>query len=119
MSRYFITTGSERMETGKTVHWTFADVGCELDAKVKKVEKDRHISFLWSASGVEALVEMRLKPIGEAATLVKVSESGWPIDEKGIARFVTQSKGWVHFLCCLKAFLEYGVNLRSGGGTKI
>jgi len=81
------------METGKMVHWTFADVGCELDAKVKKVEKDRYISFLWSASGVEALVEMRLEPIDGAATLVKVSESGWPIDEKGIERCVGQSKG--------------------------
>lgn len=115
MSRYFITTSSHRMETGKTVHWSFADVGVELDAKVKKVEEDRYVSFVWSASGVEALVEMKLEPIGETATLVKVSETGWPSDESGIARCVEQSKGWVHFLCCLKAFLEYGINLRSGG----
>jgi uncharacterized protein YndB with AHSA1/START domain len=115
MSRYFITTGSDRMATGKTIHWTWADVGAELDVRVKKVEPDRHISFLWTASGADSLVELRLEPAGDDATVVWVSESGWPPDAEGITRCIEQTAGWVHFLCCLKAFLEHGIDLRTGG----
>ncbi len=114
MSHYFISSGSGRMESGKTTRWAFDDVGKSLDVKVERVEQDRFVSFLWSASGVEALVEMQILP-GDTASLLKVSESEWPPDEKGIARCVEQTQGWVHFLCCMKAYLEYGINLRKGG----
>jgi len=116
MSHYFISSGSGRMESGKTVRWVFDDAGMGLDAKVQRVEPDKFVSFLWSASGVEALVEMEMVPAG-AATLLRVSESEWPSDEKGIARCVEQTQGWMHFLCCMKAYLEYGINLRKGGSA--
>jgi len=114
MSHYFISSGSSRMESGKTVRWVFDDAGMALEATVKHVEPDKFVSFLWSASGVEALVEMEMERAG-AATLLRVSESEWPPDERGIARCVEQTQGWVHFLCCMKAYLEFGVNLRMGG----
>jgi uncharacterized protein YndB with AHSA1/START domain len=112
MSHYFISSGSARMESGKTVHWVFDGAGAGLDATVKRAEPDRFVSFLWSASGVEALVEMEIVP-AEGGTLLKVSESEWPADAKGTARCVEQTQGWTHFLCCMKAHLEYGINLRS------
>lgn len=118
MSRYFITSGSGRLETGRTVHWVFKDVGAELDVRVGRVEADRFVSFSWSASGVEALVEISLEPDGSDATMVYISESGWPMDEMRVARLVEQSKGWVQFLCSLKAYLEGGVDLRAGGRLK-
>ena len=114
MSHFFISSGSGRMETGKTLRWVFDGGGTGLEVKVQRVELDRFVSFQWSASGVEALVEMHLDPRG-AATLVKVSESEWPADEKGIARCVEQTQGWMHFLCCMKAYVEHGINLRQSG----
>jgi uncharacterized protein YndB with AHSA1/START domain len=102
------------MESGKTVRWVFDGGGAGLDVKVQRVERDRFVSFQWSASGVEALVEMHVDPKG-STTLAKVSESEWPADEKGIARCVEQTQGWMHFLCCMKAYLEYGINLRRSG----
>ena len=94
--------------------WTWADKGARLTVRVQKVEKDSNISFLCSASGVESLVEMELVPVNETATVVKVTETGWSSDPQGIARLAEQTQGWVHFLCCLKAFLEFGINLRAG-----
>ena len=41
-----------------------------------------------------------------------MSESGWPPDDQGIQRCLEQMQGWVHMLCCLKAYLEHGINLR-------
>ena len=114
MSHYFISSGTGRMQSGKTVHWKF-DKGGGLDARVERIEPDRFVSFSWSASGTEALVTMELLPLDDHATLVKISESEWPPDEKGIARCIEQTQGWMHFLCCLKAYLEYGINLRRSG----
>jgi uncharacterized protein YndB with AHSA1/START domain len=107
MSKYFISSSSGRLEAGKTVHWVFADVPVELNVEVTEVEERRFISYQWSASGVKTKVIIDLKPVGEAATSVRILESGWPSNSMGIARCIEQSKGWVHFLCCLKAFLEY------------
>ena len=35
-------------------------------------------------------------------------------DDEGIQLAIGQSVGWANFLACLKAFLEYGINLRKG-----
>lgn len=111
MSHYFISSGTGRMQNGKTVHWKF-DKGGGLDARVERIEPDRFVSFSWSASGIEALVAMELVPVGDAGTLVRITESEWPPNEEGIARCIEQTQGWMHFLCCMKAYLEYGINLR-------
>jgi uncharacterized protein YndB with AHSA1/START domain len=76
MAMYFITSGSGRLETGKTIRWSFKDVGSELDVKVTRVEADRLVSFTWTASGVETIVEIGLKPDGKDTTMVYVSETG-------------------------------------------
>jgi len=35
-------------------------------------------------------------------------------DEAGIKWLKSNTEGWANFLACLKAFLEYGINLRKG-----
>ena len=116
MSHYFISSGSARMEERKTVTWKWADFGnAKADVKVQHIEKDKYISFLWSASGVEAsLVEIRLEAVNPDTTLVRITEAGWDKDDAGIARVVQQTHGWVHFLCGLKVYLEHGINIRIG-----
>jgi hypothetical protein len=41
-----------------------------------------------------------------------VREDGWESDEKSIKRYGQQIHGWVDMVTCIKAFLEYGINLR-------
>jgi uncharacterized protein YndB with AHSA1/START domain len=115
MSKYFITTSTGRMESDKTLTWSWKDYNAEHEVKVKSVEKDKLVSFTWEGSGVECLVVISLEPKKESQTLVKIIESGWPVDFQGATRCMGQVEGWTHFLCCLKAYLEYGVNLRVGG----
>jgi uncharacterized protein YndB with AHSA1/START domain len=114
MSHYFISSDTGRMQSGKTVHWKF-DKGGGLDARVERTDQDWFVSFFWTASGIEALVAMELVPAGDNGTVLKISESEWPRDEKGTARCIEQTQGWTHFLCCMKAYLEYGINLRKSG----
>jgi uncharacterized protein YndB with AHSA1/START domain len=115
MANYFISSGSDRLEEGKTIIWKWNDAGVELPITVKKVENEQHfLSFLWSASGVETTVEFRLESLEKGRTLVKVREDGWESDEQGIKRYGEQTQGWVDMVTCMKAFLEFGINLRKG-----
>jgi len=45
---------------------------------------------------------------------VTVSEKGRENDEPGIYWLKGNTEGWANFLACLKAYLEYGINLRQG-----
>ncbi|MEA2559751.1 MAG: hypothetical protein QOH06_1255 [Acidobacteriota bacterium] len=112
MSHYFISSGTGRLDSGNQINWEWHGVEAQLPVTPQEIEKDTSISFLWSASGVETKVVILLEPLDPAATKVKVSESGWPRDDQGIARCLEQMQGWVHMLCCLKAYLEHGINLR-------
>ena len=51
-------------------------------------------------------------------TQVNISEKSRPNDEEGIKWFKSNTEGWANFLCCLKAYLEYGINLRKGAFEK-
>lgn len=115
MSCYFISWGSGRLDAGKPVTWKWEDYGAQATVTPGDILGDRRVSFLWAGSGAETRVVIDLEPDDSAATIVKVSEAGWPSDAQGIARCMEQTQGWMHMLCCLKAYLEYGINLRTGG----
>jgi len=118
MNKYFISTSTGRMESGKALTWAWEDYDATHEIIVKDVEKDKVVSFTWEGSGIECLVVITLEQKGENQTLVKITESDWPADFEGANRCMGQVEGWTHFLCCLKAYLEYGVNLRVGGVIK-
>jgi len=118
MKEYFISSSTGRMESGKDLTWTWDDFEAKHEIKVGKLEKEKTVSFEWNASGVKCVVVITLEPKGENRTLVKVTESEWPADYKGANQCMSQVEGWTNFLCCLKAYLEYGINLRIGAFIK-
>ena len=58
MNKYFISTSTGRMESGKTLTWTWEDFEGEHEVKVGKIEKDKVVSFEWNGSGVNCVVVM-------------------------------------------------------------
>jgi uncharacterized protein YndB with AHSA1/START domain len=114
MSCYFLSKGSGRLESGKEVIWKFPEFEMEFPVRVDKVVKDQYVSFFWESDGLELLVEITLKPGKEETTIVEVTEKSRENDEKGIAWLKGNTAGWANFLDCLKAYLEYGINLRKG-----
>ena len=118
MNKYFISTSTGRIESGKSITWTWEDFEGEHEIKIGKIEKDKTVSFEWNGSGVNCVVVITLEPKGENKTLVKITEADWPADYKGANRCMGQVEGWTNFLCCLKAYLEYGIDLRVGGVMK-
>jgi uncharacterized protein YndB with AHSA1/START domain len=114
MSGYFISRATGPMKAGETIEWAFDDVGAKLSVDVIEIDANRGIVFDWSASGVKARVTMKLEPRGNDATLVTITEAGWPMDAAGVKRALGQTAGWTDFLCCMKAYLQHGINLRLG-----
>ena len=115
MSNYFISSGSDIMEGGKTVRWKFPEFDFTFDVKVVNVIPGELVSFEWDgAEGKSTLVEINLTKVNETQTLVKVTEGELPADESGINWLAQNSGGWANFLACMKAYLEYGINLRRG-----
>lgn len=117
LSGYFTTGGaSGPLDEGKTVTWDFADFPGAFPVYVKKVVPNRLIAFEWAAEsgGYNTRVEMTFEPLNARSTLVKITESGWKADQKGLESSYKNCEGWTQMSCSLKAYLEHNINLRKG-----
>jgi uncharacterized protein YndB with AHSA1/START domain len=114
MSSYFTAKSSGRMEEGKKLTWRFPEFDMDFPVRVGKIETNKLITFYWEMDGVEMEVEINLKPDYEDSTVVLISEKERNNDEAGIRWLKGNTEGWANFLASLKAYLEYGVNLRKG-----
>jgi uncharacterized protein YndB with AHSA1/START domain len=83
---------------------------------VKKVVPNELIVFEWEAAdgGYNTRVEIYFDPLGKDETLVKISESAWKENQRGLDSSYQNCQGWMNMVSCLKAYLEYGINLRNG-----
>lgn len=117
MTNYFISKSSGKMEEDTTLTWKFPEFETEFPIHVNKIEQDRYISYHWETTGEKLLVEITLDPVKDDATVVTVTEKSRANDETGIQWLGGNSAGWANFLASLKAYLEYGINLRKGAFT--
>src|SRR5512140_1744906 len=114
MSNYFISSASGRMEDGKKITWRFPEFDMDIPIRIGKIEPDKFISFYWDVDGLELLTEIALTPKVNNSTLIRITEKSRENDEAGIKWLTGNTEGWANFLACLKAYLEYGINLRKG-----
>ncbi|WP_126969486.1 SRPBCC domain-containing protein [Gynurincola endophyticus] len=114
MSNYFIKNATARLVANTTVQWSFPEFPDSFPVQVKTVKANEYISFNWSGGGDDQLVEITLNNTTNNSTIVKVIEHSMPVTEEGIQQMKQQTEGWANFLACLKAYLEYGINLRKG-----
>ena len=130
LSGYFTTGGaSARLETGTTVTWDFADFPGAFPVEVVEVEKNRKIVLRWDATdgnpaeqgpenvvlaNYKTTITMTFEPVNGNRTLVTIAEEGWRETQGGLAASYGNCQGWSQMLCALKAYVEYGINLREG-----
>jgi uncharacterized protein YndB with AHSA1/START domain len=116
LSAYFTTGGAKgALETGKTVTWDFHDFPGAFPVNVNRVVKNREIVLTWgSPLGGSNRVRFRFKRISPKSTEVRITESGWPDTPKGRKASYGNCMGWSQMLAALKAWCEYGLNLRQG-----
>lgn len=115
MSHYFISESSGRMEEGKIINWKFPEFEEAFPVKILKIVPNEFISFEWDgAKGQKLKVEIRLEKMEGPSTLVRVTEGKMEADAAGIHWYGQNTEGWANFLASLKAYVEYGINLRKG-----
>jgi uncharacterized protein YndB with AHSA1/START domain len=100
------------MEEGRQLKWRFPEFDMEFPIRVGKIERDKYISFYWDIDGIELLVEIMLSSGDSTGTIVTITEKSRKNDEAGIRWLKGNTEGWANFLACLKAYLEFGINLR-------
>ena len=102
------------MEAGSSLVWRFPEFDMDVPVEVGKVIPDSLISYEWDNDGKKTAVEMHLTAVNDNVTIVEITEKSMDNDEAGIKWLKQNTEGWANFLCCLKAWLEYGINLRNG-----
>ncbi|QBE47888.1 SRPBCC domain-containing protein [Leucobacter triazinivorans] len=122
LSRYFTTGGAEgRLEPGVAVQWDFADFPGAFPVRVLEARAPERIVLRWDGDpattqetdGTEVAFEFR--PVGDGArTEVRVTERAWRPTDAGAEAAFGNCMGWTGMLAAMKAWLEYGINLREG-----
>lgn len=125
LSEFFTTGGAKgRLEAGSVVTWDFHDFPGAFPVHVVEVEKDKRIVLRWDAAENAApadasgarltTVTMTFEELDDGRTLVSIAEHGWSKTPEGLAASYGNCQGWTGMLCAMKAWLEYGRNLRDG-----
>ncbi|MDP3567662.1 SRPBCC domain-containing protein [Sediminibacterium sp.] len=111
MTQYFISESNAQLESGKEVIWKFPEFADRFPITNIKVESNRSVSFVWDP---ETIVTITLESLPDKSTLVKVTETGKDFNEQNLKWLIENTGGWANFLACMKAYLEYGIQLRKG-----
>lgn len=111
MTQYFIGSSTGRMEEKAELIWTFPEFEERCPVTVTAVVPNHKIVFVWDT---DMVVTIQLTEQADKSTLVHVTEDGKENNEKGIKWYGGNTEGWANFLACLKAYSEYGINLRKG-----
>lgn len=115
MSNYFIAKASGPMIANTTVQWQFPEFDMWVPVRVGALKPAEYISYSWDeGEDKQLLVEMNLVAKENNSTHIIITEKEMENDEAGIGWYGRNTEGWANFLACLKAWLEYGINLRKG-----
>ena len=118
LSGYFVKSSSGPLVQGAKVAWSFVEVPDPFNVIVKEAVENERIVLDWPGGRTyNTLVEMAFKALDAGNTMVQISESGWRVEESDIQPPCGNAGGWMHMMCCLKGYLEYGINLRAGGSV--
>lgn len=118
LSKYFVTAGaSAPLKEGTTVQWEFADFPGPFPVKCKQVVTNQLIVIEWDSSdqaGYQTTCEFVFESLNENETKVKIYETGWQNTDAGVNASYGNCMGWSQMVSAMKAYLEYGINLRQG-----
>lgn len=117
LTEYFTTeSASGPLEEGSSVMWKFADCPGDVPVTVKQMVLNELIVLEWAAAkrDYNTRVEMRFQSLDDSSTMVKIFEAGWQDNDQDIQSSFRNCHGWTQMSACLKAYLEYDINLRKG-----
>lgn len=109
-TKFWFTKSSGRLELGKKVRWDWEMFGVGDVLTVKEFEENKRILVEWDND--PTTVEWRFEIREDGATLVKISNWGFPGNTDEVLSQAVDSKGgYTMVLAGLKAWLEHGIEL--------
>ncbi len=109
-TKFWFTKSSGRLEQNAKVRWDWEMYGVGDEVIVKELEENHRILIEWASDLTR--VEWNFEPRGDSATLVKISNSGFPSTADNILEQAVDAKGgYTIVLAGLKAWLEHGIRL--------
>ena len=111
-TKFWFTKGSDKLEAGKQVQWDWEMYGISVPVTAKVIEPNKRILIEWPGYSGLTTVEWTFLPQENAATFVKITESGFTGDGDELVKQVTGSmQGFSLVLAGLKALLEHNISL--------
>lgn len=117
LSSYFTTGGaSAPLDEGTTVMWDFHDFPGAFPVEVIRSQKHELIEIEWDSAekGKRTRVQFVFETLGESETKVTIKEGDWSETDEGLKVSYSNCMGWSQMLAAMKAYVEYGINLRKG-----
>src|SRR5262245_49890571 len=115
-TKFWFTKGSDKLEAGKQVQWDWEMYGISVPVTAKVIEPNKRILIEWPGYSGLTTVEWTFLPQENAATFVKITESGFTGDGDELVKQVTGStQGFSLVLAGLKALLEHNISLNLVG----
>ncbi|GAA1864707.1 SRPBCC domain-containing protein [Brevibacterium marinum] len=120
LSKYFTTGGARgRLAAGAEVTWEFADFPGRFPVEVIESIQDEKIVIEGEATEHATAASTRttfeFSPVDDGTrTLVTVTEQSWRTTVGGAEDAFGNCMGWTGMLAALKAWVEYGIDLREG-----
>lgn len=123
-TKVFFQSSSSDLIEGATVSWGMGASICDVHVDKVVVNERIEITFRPTDFAIselkkgdkrdyQAKIVFLFEPADVGGTLVTLCEYGWQSDRRSILQSYGQCSGWQEMLMCLKAFLVYGVDLRS------
>jgi len=111
-SRFWFTTGSGRLESGKQVQWDWEMYGVSQQVSVKAVEPHSRILVEWPGYGSPTTVEWIFTAREDGSTFVSITNAGFGGDgDRATHDAISSTEGFTIVLAGLKALLEHGLQL--------
>ena len=111
LTKYFISESNGDLKEEKDLQWKFPEFETKFPITSVSIKEYKSISFVWDP---ETVVTIKLEEFSDHSTIVKVEESGKEWNEENLKWLISNVGGWANFLACMKAYLEYGIQLRKG-----
>jgi len=112
-TKFWFSKGSDRLDAGRPVTWTWEMYGITSTVDVTELQPDRKIAIVWDpGTDHESRVEWTFSAREDGFTFVEVRNFGFGGDaDAQLSTAIGSTEGFALVLAGLKAWLEQGVRI--------
>jgi uncharacterized protein YndB with AHSA1/START domain len=111
-SKFWFTSGSARIEAGRTVEWRWDMYDVSAEVGVREVEPERRILIEWPGQHGPTTVQWSFEARPNGATFVRIENYGFSGEVEAVAEeAIPSTEGFALVLAGAKAWLEHGLDL--------